>query len=92
MLETLENIDQSLLLLINSRHNPTFDVVMWWISDSLFGIPFYILFFGIAVRFFGWKKAIFIILVGGLAVGLADLSSKYLFKEVFLRYRPSHNF
>lgn len=64
---------------------------MWWVSEALFGVPFYLLFFGIAVRFFGWKKAVFIILVGGIAVGLADLSSKYLFKEVFLRYRPSHN-
>ena len=91
MLETLENIDTNLLLLINSWHNPTFDVAMWWISDSLFGVPFYILFFGISVHFFGLKKAIYIILVGALAVGLADLASKFLFKEVFLRYRPSHN-
>jgi len=91
MLETLENIDQNLLLLINSWHNPTFDVIMWVVSDALFGVPFYLLFFGMAVGFFGWKKAVFIILVGGVAVGLADLSSKYLFKEVFLRYRPSHN-
>ncbi len=91
MLEILENIDKNLLLSINSWHNSTFDSIMWLVSNSLFGVPFYLLFFGIAVRFFGWKKAIYIILIGGVAVGLADLSSKYLFKEVFLRYRPSHN-
>ena len=48
-------------------------------------------FYLIAFKFFGWKKALVIVLLGGVAVGLADLSSKYLFKEVFLRYRPSHN-
>ncbi len=32
-----------------------------------------------------------LILAGGVCVALSDLSAKYLFKEVFLRYRPSHH-
>lgn len=92
MIEQLENIDQKLLLLINGVNSPFFDQLMWAISDSFFGIPFYIVFYLIAFKFFGWKKALVIVLLGGVSVGLADLSSKYLFKEVFLRYRPSHNF
>lgn len=91
MIDYLEHIDQQLLLLINGFNNPFFDKVMWVISDAYFGIPFYLLFFFIAIRFFGVKKAMLIILVGAIAVGLADLASKHFFKEVFLRYRPSHN-
>jgi len=91
LIETLENIDQKILLLINGLNSPFFDDLMWLISTPLFGVPFYLLFFIIAYRFFGWKKAFIIILLGGLSVALSDLSSKYLFKEVFLRYRPSHN-
>ena len=91
MIERLENIDQKILLLINGFNSPFFDELMWVISDALFGVPFYILFYFIAFKFFGWKKALVIILLVGIAVGMADLSSKYLFKEVFLRYRPSHN-
>jgi len=87
----LENIDHELLLLINGFNSPFFDQVMWFISDAYFGIPFYFLFFYLALNFFGLKKALLIIIVGLITVGLADLSSKYLFKEVFLRYRPSHN-
>lgn len=91
MIESLENIDQSILLLINGWNSPFWDDIMWWISDSKFGIPFYILFIVLAVRFFGLKKGLSIILLAVLAVGLADLSAKYLFKEVFQRYRPSHH-
>lgn len=91
MIEYLENIDHKLLMLINSWNSPFWDNIMWWISDSKFGIPFYLLFIFIAVRFFGWKKGLIIIVLGLLSVGLSDLSAKYLFKEVFQRYRPSHN-
>jgi len=91
LLETLEHIDQELLLLINSFHSPFFDQVMWVISDSKFGIPFYLFFYYLAYRFYGFKTATLIIFAGGLAVALADLSSKHLFKDVFMRYRPSHN-
>lgn len=64
---------------------------MWGISDVKFGIPFYILFLIISVRYFGWKKGLLIILMGIISVAFADLSAKHLFKEVFQRYRPSHN-
>lgn len=91
MLSWLENIDHELLLLINGFNSPFFDQVMWMISDPYFGVPFYLLFFYLAINFFGLKKALLVILVGVVTVGLADLSSKYLFKEVFLRYRPTHH-
>ncbi|MCT4582614.1 MAG: phosphatase PAP2 family protein [Flavobacteriales bacterium] len=91
MIEYLENIDQKLLLFINGWHSPFWDQIMWWVSDAKFGIPFYLFFLVIAVRFYGWKTGVLMIVMGGVAVGLADLSAKYLFKEVFQRYRPSHH-
>lgn len=91
MIEYLEHIDQHILLLINGWNSSFWDDVMWWISDSKFGIPFYILFIILAIRFYGVKKGIMIIVLAALAVGIADLSAKYLFKEIFQRYRPSHH-
>lgn len=91
MITALKNIDEQLLLFINGLHSPFLDQVMWVVSDAFFGIPFYFLFFYLAIHYFGWKKAAILILIGVLAVGLADLGSKYLFKEVFLRYRPTHH-
>ncbi len=91
MIEALEHIDQQLLLLINGLNNPFFDEVMWIISEVYFGVPFYILFIYLSIKFFGVRSSILIILSVVIAVSLADLSAKYLFKEVFLRYRPTHN-
>lgn len=92
MIDWLEHIDREILFAINGAHSPILDQIMWVISEKYFGIPFYLLFVFLAYRFFGTKGMLLFILFGSLCVGLTDLTSKYLFKEVFLRYRPSHNF
>lgn len=91
MIDWLEHIDREILFAINGTHSPILDQIMWVISEKYFGIPFYLLFIFLAYRFFGTKGMLIFIFLGGLCVGLTDLTSKYLFKEVFLRYRPSHN-
>ncbi len=91
MLASLEYIDQQLLLKINSFHSPFLDNIMWWISDIKFGVPFYLLFVFLSVHYYGWKKGALIVLLAGIAVGVSDLGAKYLFKEFFQRYRPSHH-
>lgn len=92
LIEKIEQIDRQLLFAINDANSPLFDTIMWWVSKPAFGIPFYLLFVFLLYKHFGWKSALIIILSTGAAVGLADLSAKYLFKEMFERFRPSQNF
>lgn len=91
MADYLEHLDQQLLLLINHLHSPILDRVMWVVSERYFGVPFYLIFLFLNFRKFKWPKMIFPTLAIALAVGLADLISNNLFKDVIQRYRPSHN-
>ena len=91
-IEKIEQIDRQLLFAVNGANSPLFDTIMWWVSKPAFGIPFYLLFVFLLYKYFGWKSTLIIVLSTGAAVGLADLSAKYLFKEMFERFRPSQNF
>ena len=91
LIEKIEQIDRQLLFAINGSNSPLFDTIMWWVSKPAFGIPFYLLFIFLLYKSFGWKNTFILVLFAGLAVGLADLSAKYLFKEMFQRFRPSQN-
>jgi len=92
LIEKIEQIDRQLLFAINDANSPLLDTIMWWVSKPAFGIPFYLLFVFLLYKYFGWKSALIIVLSTVAAVGLADLSAKYLFKEMFERFRPSQNF
>jgi undecaprenyl-diphosphatase len=91
MIDYLEGIDRMIVLTVNGWNNSFLDAFFWFISQRLTWIPLYIL-----IAFFAWKKlpkrelVIFVILTI-LCVALADLVSVHLFKNVFLRYRPSHH-
>ncbi|MFW5978976.1 MAG: phosphatase PAP2 family protein [Bacteroidia bacterium] len=90
MLEILINLDTKLFLFLNSLNSPFWDTVMWWISDKEFWYPFY----GILIIAMGWRykwNAVVTILFIALAITLADQISVKGFKEVFERFRPSHN-
>jgi undecaprenyl-diphosphatase len=91
MIDYLEGIDRMIVLTVNGWNNSFLDAFFWFISQRITWIPLYIL-----IAFFAWKKlpkrqlVIFVILTI-LCVALADLVSVHLFKNVFLRYRPSHH-
>ena len=72
-------------------HSPLFDQLMWAVSDVKFGIPFYLFCIYYLYKHFTIQQALLFLFVGIIAVALSDLSAKYLFKEVFQRYRPSHH-
>lgn len=91
MIEWLEHIDRELFLWLNSLHSPFFDRVFWVITGKYFGIPFYLLGIVLLIRKYGWKKGLILITGAVLAVVLADQASRHLFKDVFQRWRPSHN-
>ena len=90
-IDIIESLDHRVTLFINSLNNSFLDDVMWLISSTSFGIPFYILFVFLLIRIYDPRQIIFSLLALILVVSLCDLSAKYFFKEVFERYRPSHN-
>jgi len=91
MIEKLESIDHSLVLAINAMHSTFLDSFMWFLSGSyilLLLIPFifYFLFKEYRSNHLLWIFAAVV-----LTVILTDQLSVHAFKEVFQRYRPSHN-
>lgn len=90
MIETLESIDRQLLLLINGWNSPFFDEVMWIISWRYTWLPLYALLLFLLIRKAG--RNWWIVLLGvGLAAALSDAISVHCFKNVVMRYRPTHN-
>lgn len=90
MLDSLKDIDTSLFLFLNGKHNEFFDVLMWWVSYKFTWIPLYALLLFLVWKKFG-KKTILIIISIGLLVLFSDQASVHLFKNFFERYRPCHN-
>jgi undecaprenyl-diphosphatase len=91
MIEYFEEIDRQIVLAINSWHSPLLDEVMWWISARITWIPLYIFILILAFKKLNKHHFIYFILLAAIAVIVTDLVSVHLFKNVFLRYRPSHN-
>lgn len=90
MIDFIVNIDKELFLFLNGFHNSFFDFLMFWISSSIVWIPLYLIFAFLLFKVYNrgfWLPLISVILI----VGLADLASVELFKNVFERLRPCHN-
>lgn len=91
MIEKLESIDHSLVLAINAMHSTFLDSLMWFLSGAyvlLILIPFifYFLF-----KAYNGKQLTWIFMATAFTIVLTDQLSVHAFKEVFMRYRPSHN-
>ncbi|MEG1910166.1 MAG: hypothetical protein RR190_04260, partial [Bacteroidales bacterium] len=88
-MEILLNWDTQLLVWINSLHTSFLDILMIWISDRFFWIPFYAL-----ILYILYKKnprELPIILLSSIVlILLIDQGSVHLFKNVFERLRPCH--
>ncbi|MEZ4937495.1 MAG: phosphatase PAP2 family protein [Crocinitomicaceae bacterium] len=91
MIQWLENIDQKLFLFLNGLHADWLDPVMVQISGKVQWIPVYLLFIYLIHKYYGLKNTIFATIILVLLVVIADSVSVHLFKNVFQRYRPSHN-
>lgn len=92
MIDFLEKIDQKLVLLINGWHSETMDQVMWWVSAKGTWIPLYLLLLYLSFKVMKKTSWLIFILSCLSAVILSDLVSVHLFKNIFLRYRPSHHY
>ncbi len=89
MLDFLSELDKQLFLILNSFHNHFFDILMWWISDKLIWIPFYLFLLFLIVRKYDWES-IAILLSLAILIALSDQISGFIKDEV-QRFRPSHN-
>jgi len=90
ILQSLKDIDISMLLTINGANNSFFDSVMYTITNKFTWIPLYLLLLWLSWKYYG-KQALWVIIAIILSVIIADLVSVHLFKNVFQRYRPCHN-
>ena len=91
MIESLKDIDTAILLFINGFHNPLADSLMWFLSGKLILVPIIIMTYFFLWKKYNWKGLLLITISMTCTIILTDQLSVHLFKEVFLRYRPSHN-
>jgi undecaprenyl-diphosphatase len=91
MIEYLEKIDHCIVLSVNGCYTPLLDQCMWFLSGKLTWIPFYVFLIYLAAKKLGINQVIFLVASALMVIVLSDLTSTYCFKNVFLRYRPSHN-
>ena len=91
MIESLERVDRYIVLYINNLNFDFYSEFMWLVSGKSTWIPLYVL-----MAFFLFKTLKFRVFLLALAtivlsVVCADFISVNLFKNVFMRYRPSHH-
>ena len=91
MIESLKDIDTAILLFIHGFHNPLADRLMWILSGKLILVPIIIMTYFFLWKKYNWKGLLLITISMTCTIILTDQLSVHLFKEVFLRYRPSHN-
>ena len=91
MIESLKDIDTAILLFINGFHNSFTDSLMWFLSGKVILVPIIIITYFFLWKKYNWKGLLLITISIICTVILTDQLSVHLFKEVFLRYRPSHN-
>lgn len=91
MIDWLEEIDRQIVLFVNGLHTPNIDHVMWLISSKLIWTPFYILLLLFVYVRKGLIPTLLFLSCALLLVFISDFLSVHAFKEVFQRYRPSHN-
>lgn len=86
-----EKIDQSIVLLINGWNTPVLDETMWIVSSKIIWIPLYVYLIYLASKKLNYKQTILFTIIAIMSVVFSDLISHHCFKEVFQRFRPSHN-
>ena len=101
MIDKLIHIDTEVLLAINGWHAPWADTLMWIISARVTWIPLYLLLMGLLVWRFHkpvstsikWLQkvpaCVVMIVMLGLAVGVADFIASGILKDLVARPRPT---
>jgi undecaprenyl-diphosphatase len=88
-MEVIRQIDQSLLLFLNSFHNSFWDKAITIFTSKEIWIPFYLLIIYVIVKTYK-KNSIYILVLIGLSIALSDQFSG-LIKDSVQRLRPTHD-
>jgi len=91
LIDKLEYLDRELFLWLNGLHQDWLDQPMFYMTDKLFWIPVYLFLLVVIYRAFGLKNTLWTVLGVALVITFCDRISVEFFKEVFERYRPTHN-
>lgn len=89
MLDSLVQLDTSLLLSINNANNTFFDNFMYSFSDKIVWIPMYASILYVMMKSFVWKHLLICIIAITLLIVITDQFA-HLLKEIFGRLRPSN--
>ncbi len=91
MLETLNQLDQELLLYLNSLHSSFFDSFMYLISGKLVWALFYLSIIVQIYRTYGWRNCLYLVLAIVLVIICCDQMASGILKPTFQRFRPSRS-
>lgn len=89
MFESIQAIDDQVLLAINRHNNPMLDSIMWFASQTESWIPFYVLLVILLVVVYK-KESLWIILMILPLIVATDQIASSIVRPYFMRIRPSH--
>ena len=90
MLETLQQLDQQLLLTLNGLHTPFWDSFMWIVSAKLTWSPLYAALLFVLYRNFNIRATLFFLIVIVLTIVYADQICASVIRPFAERMRPSN--
>lgn len=82
-------LDQEILLFINNLHFPAGDKIMWWFSEKLFWVPFYVFLLGLLIKRIGLSRSVLCLIILTLMVFATDQLGTSILRPLFGRLRPS---
>lgn len=90
MIETLQQLDQNILLFFNGMHNEFFDNFMYAFSGKFIWIPMYASILFVMFKRFSMRQVLMLALGIALTITLADQICATVIRPVFERMRPSN--
>ena len=90
MLETLQLLDQRLLLTLNGLHTPFWDHFMWIVSAKLTWVPLYVAVLFVLYKNFNLRTTLFFLVAIVLTIVYADQICASLIRPLVERMRPSN--
>lgn len=89
MIDTFQQIDNKILLFINSHHNSFFDGVMWFASGKISWLPLYAFIIILLITKFKKTAWLMILLIVPLII-TSGMFTSFILKPLTGRLRPSH--
>lgn len=86
----MEELDTSLLLLINGAHNHYFDQLMWLISAKTVWIPFYLITLWVVYRNRGMRGLLTVVAMIGVMMLFTDTLNASVIRPWIHRLRPAN--